>query len=219
MSQELTGTGPGLTKAEEAFLTALAGQNPSALVTFVNNLFSPGSELSIGTSIPPMTTTVPDTAVVIPASYTVGEKYDLGLYLGRFDLGEGVGKKPVFVVELTEPMVFHDAVRVTGAFEDGYEADAKTYDANAGLREGKKVIAPYNIVNAAYEARNEGAFKELFKGVDSFISTSSSHGMNNSAIMLHCFKDCKRDKWDWKCSEYRRPNLLVRAGELTTLTR
>jgi len=124
-----------------------------------------------------LTAPVTETSVPIPDSY-IGKKYGAveGLFLRYFDLEDGKGNQPIFVVKLTDPMTYYKAVAATGEQKNGYKADPRTYDAKKGLRQGKTVIASHDILQAAYENKdkNNGAFAEMFKN-HQWVLSSSSH--------------------------------------------
>jgi hypothetical protein len=198
-----------LPRAIQAALTVLAEENPEGLRDFVDTLVPPKNLTPAGGALA-STAAASDTAVAIPADYKVGEKYDLGVYLGQFDLGNGVGEKPIFVVELTkEAKTFCQTVAAAGDLADGYVADPWTYDAKQGLREGKTVIAPFDMLKAAYKDKNIGEFKNMFKKAG-WILSSSTHPGDPDGVRFVDFRDggCG---WRGK-GRYRAPSLPVRTA-------
>ena len=197
-----------LTFAEKSILSALAKESPSALRAIVDELVPPETMVSAGAAIA-QTASVTSTSVTIPASYQVGEKYDLGVYLGHFDMGAGVGEKPIFVVELTDSMTFKQTVADTGKLDNGYKADYLTYDAYAGLREGKTVIAPFDMVWKAYESKEEGQLEKMFEKAG-WVLSSSSRPDDPSSVRIAVFRG-GGGYWDYRGST-RAPSLLVLRG-------
>ena len=197
-----------LTFPEKSILSALAKESPSALRAIFDEFVPPETMVSAGATIA-QTDSVTSTSVTIPASYQVGEKYDLGVYLGQFDMGAGVGEKPIFVVELTNSMTFKQTVADTGKSDNGYKADYLTYDAYVGLRKGKTVIAPFDMVWKAYESKEAGQLEKMFEKAGLVLS-SSSHPVYPDGVRLADFRD-GGDGWVHKGSK-RAASLLVCAG-------
>ena len=197
-----------LTVAEKAILSILAEKNSGELRSIVDQIVQPQNMVSAGATIAP-TDSVTNTSVTIPASYQVGKKYDLGVYLGHFDMGAGVGEKPIFVFELTDPMTFKQTVANAGKLDNGYKADYLTYDAYVGLREGKTVIAPFDMVWKAYESKEEGQLEKMFEKAG-WVLSSSSRPANPYGLRIADFRDGV-DYGEPK-DITRAPSLLVRAG-------
>ena len=197
-----------LTRAEQVMLAAIAEETPAALRAIVNQLVPPKNMVSAGATIAP-TTAVTETSVRIPDSY-IGQKYgqEEGLFLGYFDLGNGVGEKPIFVVELTKKdLTFNQTVEATSALPNGYVADPYIYDARQGLREGKTVIAPHDMLKAV--CREKDKFQEMFKKVG-WVLSSSPHPDYPDGVRVVGFRG---GGVDWH-SKYglRAPSLLLRTA-------
>ncbi|MFA6280099.1 MAG: hypothetical protein WC612_04850 [Bdellovibrionales bacterium] len=199
-----------ITAAGRAFLTALITESPDEVRDIVDQLVPPTNMVSVGASVT-STTAVTENSVRISDSY-IGKKYgnEEGLFLGYFDLGNGVGEKPIFVVDLTnDDLTFNQTVKMTGNLQNGYVADPYTYDARQGLRKGKTVIAPFDIVYAAYEKRNKGAFKKMFKYAG-WVLTSSPRPGSPFDVRIVAFRGGDRD---WSLIDFNRaPSLMVRTA-------
>ncbi|NTU50241.1 MAG: hypothetical protein HGA87_05055 [Desulfobulbaceae bacterium] len=222
------------TDAEEGIVKALAAANPDGLRTLVDRLVPPTNMVSVDASIAP-TTAITETSVTIPAScqpvpleglnssaLVVGQAYSqggefFGRYLGQFDLGNGVGEKPIFVLEPTkENMTFVDTVKAQGKLPNSYVADPYEYDANQGLREGKTAIATFDMVWAAYQNQNKfhvkgnnGKLQKMFKDAG-WILSSSPHPGHPSSVRLVDFRGGD-DDWSNK-DDGRAPSVLVRTA-------
>ena len=205
-----------ITAPEKAFLTALIAEIPDEVRAIVDQLVLPKNMVSAGATIAP-TTAVTETSVRIPDSY-IGKKYgqEEGLFLGYFDLGNGVGEKPIFVVELTKKdLTFNQTVDATSALTNGYVADPYIYDARQGLREGKTVIAPFDMLNAAYREKDkfqevvDGKLQQMFKKAG-WILSSSPHPASPTSVRIVDFRD-GGGGWSYK-TLVRAPSLLVRTA-------
>ncbi len=150
--------------------------------------------------------------------YGLGKKdgNEEGLFLGCFDLGNDVGKKPIFVLGLTEALSFSKTVRAQSDLPNGEEPNPFEYDANQELREGKTAIATFDMVWAAYRNQNKfhvkdnsGKLQKMFKDVD-WALTSSPNPEDSFGIRVVNFRDggvchvCR--------GIYYAPSLLVRAA-------
>ncbi|MFA6280039.1 MAG: hypothetical protein WC612_04535 [Bdellovibrionales bacterium] len=208
-----------------------AQQDPAAFQTEVN-VFAQSSPtefsaiqnamrevgLEFGGASVTSTTAVTENSVRISDSY-IGKKYgnEEGLFLGYFDLGNDVGEKPIFVLELTkESMTFVHTVKAQGTLPNGYVADPYTYDARQGLREGKTVIATFDMVMAAYKEQDKfeengknGKPQKMFKDAG-WVLTSSPHPVNPYGVRIVGFRVGGVD-WGFK-GYFLAPSLLVRTA-------
>jgi hypothetical protein len=222
------------TDAEKGIIEALASANPDGLRTLVDRLVPPTNMVSVGACIAP-TTAITETSVTIPASsqlvpleglnssaLVVGQAYSqgegfFGRYLGQFDLGNGVGEKPIFVLELTkENMTFVDTVWAQVNLPNSYLANPYEYDANQVLREGKTAIATYDMVLAAYKNQDKfhvkgykGALQKMFKYAGWVLSSSPHPDFPDDirAVYFRNGEDGRSHK-----DSHRERSLLVRAA-------
>jgi hypothetical protein len=157
-----------------------------------------------------LTAPITETYVSIPYSF-VGREYDnqQGLFVGNSYLGCETGNQPIFVDGFAPPLPFSQNVVLTGKRENGYKANPHTYDAKEGLREGKMVIAPIEMVYTAYLNREIGEFAKLFKNIGLVVTSTTSLENPEKALAvdfrdghIHCLSK----------SDYRARSLLVHAG-------
>lgn len=206
-----------LTCAEEVFLRTLAVEAPDAFSHIAREFVPPTNMASVGSCIT-QTAPVTEPSVRIQDSY-IGQKYgnEEGLFLGYFDLGNGVGEKPIFIVELTKKdMTFSQTVQMAGELPNGYVADPYPYDSRQGLREGKTVIAPFDMVMAAYKEQNRfeeagknGKTQKMFKDAG-WVLTSSPYPGSPNLVRIVIFRDGDND-WFSKVL-IRARSLLVRTA-------
>lgn len=186
------------TAAEKGIIEALASANPaSSQLVSLEGLNS--------------------SALVVGRAYSQGGEF-FGRYLGQFDLGNGVGKKPIFIVKLIkENMTFADTVKAQGMLPNSYVADPHEYDANQGLREGKTAIATFDMVWAAYQKQNKfhvkdnnGKPQKMFEDAEWILSSSPCPDRPYYVVRIVDFK-VGGDVWGSKCY-FRSPSVLVRSA-------
>ena len=187
-----------LTNAEMTFLKAVIKEAPDHFRSVVDELTCSKP------SVTEASARIPDSSI---GNYFEAEK---DWFAGYFDLGHNADKEPIFVVELTkEPLTFSDTVKKIGNLPNGYVADPYDYDAKRGLRTGKTVIAPFDVVKAVFDKK--GQFGKMFDDVG-WVLSSLSHPDNPFSVR---FVDFRNGNFGWGDRDNARArSLVVRRGGL-----